>query len=456
MQELENKKQLFNTNNEQEKVNKQLYYTSKRLKNIPSIGYNYMQYMSALIYAIYESTEIWKEQLEIRFEDIEYIIEHIDNKLYQIRQKEKAEKLFTNIKFKETIDAQDYKTFQEVITELNNMIIKLKDEKQEGKLKLAEAFEYIIMKAAQNNEISLNNTQYYTPKGLIKTIVKLLDIKDNMAIYNPACGTGNFITQSAKSRKIYVFGEETDINNYNICITNLWLHDIYNRRIKESRKEKFPLVDIALANPPFVDKSKEDVQTYYKYGIPLTTSSYTKYLIMMLDSIHQEGKIAIILPHGFLFKKTKIEQEIRRQLVEKKYIDAIIGLPEKLFYNTKIPVTILLINKARRKDEILFIDASKQYTSERKTNILTIENQDKIANTYKNYEAIPNYSYVADLQEVRNNNYDLNIKRYVKIENIIEDINQEQIERQINSLEEEKYNIQRRIKELLDKIGIIK
>ena len=172
----------------------------------------------------------------------------------------------------------------------------------------------------------------------------------------------------------------------------------------------------------------------------------------MLESIHSKGKMAIILPHGFLFKKTKIESYIRQKLVEENYIDAIISLPGKLFYTTKIPVVILVINKAKKNKEILFIDASKEYESKRKTNILTVENQEKIQNTYKNYEEITNYSYVVKIEEIKKNNYDLSINNYVKIQNKMTNIDVDQLEKNIKFLEHKREKIQKEIRNLLNNI----
>lgn len=446
----EDKKQLVIKKIAQEEVNQKLQKISKDLESIPNIGFNYIEYISALIYAMYENRQDWDNLLKI---NPEYMLEEMDHTLYAIREKEGSKKLFINIKFAQTIEKENYLFFGNIINEL---ILLLEETEKNSKSMLAEAFEYIIMRAAQNKDMSLKNGEFYTPKGLVKTMVNLLDIKDNMTIYNPACGTGNFITESAKYANIYALGEETNISNYNICTTNLWMHDISKKRIKETSEEKFELADIAIANPPFTADNKEEIITtgtqeeiYYQYGILPTTSTYIKHLVTMLESISEKGKMAIILPHGFLFKKTRTEYEVRRRLIEQRYIDAIISLPEKLFYNTKMPVVILLIDKAKQRDEVLFIDASREYTSKRKTNILAKENQKKIVDTYRKYEGIANYSYIASLEEIRKNNYDLNIRKYVQIQNKIENINQEEIEKKIYELEKERYEIQKQMADLI-------
>lgn len=428
----------------QNDINNKLEQISKRIKEIPNIGLKYMEYISALIYAIYESKIYTKNKEYIQQLDILYIINTIDYILNKIIEKERSRNLFINIRFNEIINER----LKEVITEICELMSKI--DKLEGDTKsiLAEAFEYLIMKSASNGEISFKKGEFYTPKGLVKTMVKLLDIKPNMSIYNPSTGTGNFIIESAKyCKEIYVFGEEENISNYNICITNLWLHNIYNKRIKENKEEKIQLVDRAIANPPFVQDSENYINSIY-YKIP-AKSNYIKYLEEMINSLQQDGKMAIVLPHGFLFKKANLEYFTREKLIKNNYIDAIISLPEKLFYNTKIPVIILLINKKRERNEVLFIDASKEYTKKRKTNILTIENQDKIVKTYKNFEEIYNYSNIVTIEEIRKNNYDLNIKKYIQIQNKIEEIDKEKIEEKIYSLEQERYKLNKEINNLI-------
>lgn len=438
---------------EQEEVNKRLQEISKILKSMDDIRFNYIEYMSAMIYAAYKNKEKFKNVDFIKSEEIPYIVRMLDGELYQLREKENARRLFINIRFDDTINRKNLVIFEVVIKELIKLIFEIENLGGNSKEVLAEAFEYIIKEAAQNNEISFQNGEFYTPEGVIKTMLNLLDIRPNMAIYNPACGTGNFITEMAKYGNVYVFGEENNISNYNICNINLWLHNISNKRIKEDTEEEIQLVDLAIANPPFVGESKKDVQDieYYQWGALSSASSYTKYLVRMLKSLRKHGRMAIIVPHGFLFKKTNSEYWVRRELISKNYIEAIIGLPEKLFYNTKIPVVILLINKAKVRKKVLFMDASREYTGNRKNNILTAENQKKIVDTYREYKVIPDYSYIADLEEIEENDYDLNIKKYVQMHTKIEEVNEKEIREKISDLEDERSEIQKKIGALIRK-----
>ncbi len=191
---------------------------------------------------------------------------------------------------------------------------------------------------------------------------------------------------------------------------------------------------------------------YLEYKVEPSKNAYIKYLIKMIENVDQHGKVITIVPQGFLFKKSKTEYYLRKKLIEKNRISAIIALPEKLFYHTKVPVVILIIDKSKKTKDILFIDASKEYKRKRKINILTNENQDKIVDTYQKFETIDNYSYVANFEEIEQNDYELSVKKYVKSQEMMEEIDQEKLEQKIKKLEEEKHKVQKELNKLLNEI----
>lgn len=430
----------------QEELNNQLQNICIQLKNIPNIGINYLEYISALIYAIYENILDF-EQILTQNNNMQYILTFIDNKLEQIRNKD-SKKLFINISFKHNINNENYDSFKQILLNLFNLILNLEKKYDNSKNMLAESFEFVILKAVQSGYTSLNSKEYYTPKGVVKTMVKLADIQNKSAVYNPASGSGNFFVESAKTAQIFAFGEEPNISNFNICNTNLWLHNIKDKRINNEYGEYIEnskMFDVAIANPPF-SFSNMDINTIFP-----TSSSYTQFLVTMLNNTNENGKIEIILPHGFLFKKSKAEYTLRKELVLNGYIEAIIGLPDKLFYKTKIPVIILSINKSSRNKEILFIDASKEYLSKRRTNILAIDNQNKIIDTYKNRKEINGFSRLVKIKEVMENNFDLSIKKYINTANEIENIDVVEIEDKINILDSERKEIQEQIANIIHK-----
>lgn len=427
----------------QKEINSSLQKICEELENIHNINSNYLQYISALIYALYYNSyyNLLEESESL---EIINVFSLINTNLSKIREKEKSKILFININFYEVIQISEYETFKKIIGKLVSLMGKIDKLVKNGKEVLANAFEYIIENDSKKNKVYYNNMEtFYTPKELVKLMVNLSGIEKGAVLYNPASGTGDFIVESARQEEIYAFGEEKNINKYNICITNLWLHNISNKRIDVEHEKRSDFFDFAIANPPFVEKDS-NINEFLN-----TSSGYIKYLNMMLNNVNHNGKIITLVPQGFLFKQSRTEYITRRNLLEKNYIDAIITLPERLFYDTTIPVVILVINKNRRRKEILFIDASREYKKSNKWNILTKENQNKIIETYKNYNIITNYSNVISFEEIKKNDYDLNIKEYVRIQKEEEYINEKKLEEEIIELEEKRRKIDYEIEKII-------
>lgn len=442
--------------NNQEEINLEFYEICNELSNIANTKINYMEYISALLYIKYSYTEHKEKIFQDDYfltEGKEWLANVIDDELEQIRQNENRRKLFSNIKFRDIINTKNRYKLTNTISRLKKLIMEIEKKEINSKKIIAEAYRYAIMREANNNELKFGNGEFYTPKGLVKTMINLLDIEKQGTIYDPACGSGNFLVEACKKNKVAVVGEEEDISGYNICMTNMLLNDIKNynivsENIYQDNHEKYNYI---VTNPPFSgqnDMKEWNEENAYKYNITKSSKIYTKFLVNMIEKLEEDGTMAIILPHGILFRET--ERYLREKLVRDNIIEAIIGLPENLFPGTRISVIVLVIKKNRKNSGILFIDASNEFISKRKNNILTVENQDKIIKTYKNYEVIDNYSYVADEKEIEANEYNLSIKKYVKPKEEKELINKEEITEQIDNLEGELIEIQKQIRELLN------
>jgi len=232
------------------------------LKSIPNIGNTYIEYVSAIAYLICKNRREF--ELILKDDDITGIVKYIDYEISLIRQKEKSDILFINVDFIMIANKENYVMLKQIMEEIKELIVVLKEESAS----IADGFEYIITNAAQNSELTSKNGRFYTPKQVIKTMVEILDIKKNGVIYNPACSTGNFLVESMKYIKsripeeekindgMYAFGEEENLSNYNICMTNLYLNNISNKKISESAFDEIPKADYVIANPPF-DLGKE-------------------------------------------------------------------------------------------------------------------------------------------------------------------------------------------------------
>ena len=434
----------------QKEINSSLQKICEELKNIHNINSNYLQYISALIYALYYNN-YYNLLEELESLEIINVFSLINTNLSKIRKKEESRKLFVNINFYEIIQTSEYETFKKILGKLVSLMKKIDELVSNGKEVLARAFEYIIENDSKRNKLYYNNMEtFYTPKEIVKLMVNLSGIKKGAVLYNPASGTGDFIVESAKQGEIYAFGEEKNINKYNICITNLWLHDILNKRIDTEHEKRSDFFDFAIANPPFVEKNSEtnNINEFLN-----TSSGYIKYLNMMLNNVNNHGKIITLVPQGFLFRQSSTEYITRRSLLEKNYIDAIITLPERLFYDTTIPVVVLVINKCKNSNEILFIDASREYKKSNKWNILTDENQDKIVETYREHKIITNYSNVISFEEIKKNDYNLNMKEYVRIQKEEENINKEKLKEEIIELEKERMKINYELINIIEDIS---
>lgn len=452
----------------QEDFNRELWEICKELKEIKSIKNDYFLYMSAILYIKY----LHKENNQF-LEDLNYLekivpyelIYLLECSLKDIRKKATIDALFVDVNFRKILYKDQVEYFKKVIVKLCDF---LRIIKRDNNIKISKAYEYLIMRTVQNNDLKYSKEEYYTPKGVVKTMIKLLDIKPQSSVYNPASNFGEFLIEADKQSDIVLIGEEENFSNYSICLTNLLLHRLdkkyllnekdyndenalmqyinentlmlYNQYMHEIKK-----VDYAIANPPF----SEDSKLYLNYKLPFTSSIYSLYLMKMIENLKENGKMAIILPTGVLVREN--EKILRELLLKENLIDAIINLPNNLFYESKVSSIILVISKNRDRNDILFIDASNEFEKKRKTNILKVENQDRISQIYKNYIQIDGISYVANINEIIENHFNLNIRKYIKVRLDKEEINRQELIESIDKLEEKRKKIQEEIRKIIYK-----
>lgn len=325
-------------------------------------------------------------------------------------------------------------TLRLLVDHLSN--ISLKDENFAEPDLMGKAYEYLLKQFAQNE--GKRGGEFYTPREVVHLMVKLLEPKEGMSICDPTCGTGGMLLECAfhvkatggNPKKLILHGQEKNPDAWAMCKMNMLLHGLTHARIelgdtirepKLVENGKLITYDIVIANPPFslkewgYDFATDDPFNRFKYGIPQKSFGDFAFIQHMIAILKPEGKMAVVVPHGVLFRGNS-EAQIRKGIVEDDLLEAIIGLPEKLFYNTGIPSAILIINKSKpeeRKNKVLFIDASKEYEEGRNQNILRNKDINKIVQTYKSFRHQEGYASVATLKEIKHNNYNLNISRYV-------------------------------------------
>lgn len=437
------------------KIYDQFWKLCSDFKNKTNMNTNYMEYMSALLYLRYYKNNEKNFEMIYKDRDNYYINIAIDKNIEKLRDEIGDKKLFSDIQFKNIVF---YRNLGEknILTIAIDQIYELC--KEYDKKYVAEAYEFAIKQSAMQGDVRRTEKIFYTPKEIANTMVDMIVEKENVKIYDPMCSSGNILIKAMEKNKVEIFGEEDNIEGYNILKTRILLKkmeiqpQIYQEE-NEIRNIKF---DCIVSNPPFSQKNwKENIEytpLFEEYGLSENAVGDYAYVIKMIERLDDNGRIAVILPHGVLFREN--EKKVRETLIEKKQIDAIIGLPENLFYGTRIPVIILVISKNRKKDTILFIDASNDYKTEKGTNILTEENQKKIIDTYHNSKNIEGYSRNVSKNEIKMNEYNLSIRKYIRKKREKTKIEEENLIKRLKNLSNEQEILEQNIKDILEVLNV--
>ena len=305
---------------------------------------------------------------------------------------------------------------------------------------LGDAYEYLIGQFAM--ESGKKAGEFYTPRQvsevMAQIVAKTTEVK---SIYDPTVGSGSLLLTVSRHltednrKELHYYGQEKNTATYNLTRMNLLLHGVRPEKMTvkngdtlgqdwpedPERPNEGVQFDAVVMNPPYSVKNwnQEDIKVTdprFEVAGVLPPDSKGDYAFLLHGLFHlgQEGTMAIVLPHGVLFRGGA-EGEIRKRLLEKNYIDTVIGLPDKLFTNTGIPVTVMILKKNRKLDDpVLMIDASKSFVKEGKQHVLQEKDIAKIVDTYIDRTSEPGYSYLATKKDIIENEYNLNIPRYIE------------------------------------------
>ncbi len=300
---------------------------------------------------------------------------------------------------------------------------------------LGAAYEYLIKMFADS--AGKKGGEFYTPPEVVKLLVKLIKPTEGMKIYDPTCGSGGMLIQCVhylKEKKkniknLSLYGQEMNLSTWTISKMNMFLHGIMDANIKRGDTIRDPkhtkdgalmTFDRVIANPPFslANWGLEDVQSdsygRFSFGLPSKSAGDLAFVQHMIASLNTEGVCGVVMPHGVLFRGGS-EQAIRKGILEKDLVEAVIGLPTNLFYGAGIPAAILIINKKKpkeRKGKVLFINAELEYEDGKNQNKLREQDIEKILSAFDEYKAVKRYAKVVDLEEIKENDFNLNIRRY--------------------------------------------
>lgn len=340
---------------------------------------------------------------------------------------------------------------------------------------IGNAYEYLIKNFAASGGQKAG--EFYTPPEVSDLIAELLDPQIGDSICDPACGSGSLlmkcgrkVQQNHQSKNYALYGQEAIGSTWSLAKMNMFLHSEDNHRIEwgdtirnpklTDKQGKLLKFDIVTANPPFsldkwgYEEAGQDRFQRFSRGLPPKTKGDYAFISHMIETLKDDtGRMGVVVPHGVLFRGAA-EGKIRQKLIEENLLDAVIGLPEKLFYGTGIPAAILIFRKDKTDDSVLFIDASQEFKAGKNQNTLTSENIAKIHRTYQARQAVEKYAYLANFAELKENDFNLNIPRYVDTFEAEEKIDLQAVRTERLALQKELTELEEKMVGYLKELGI--
>lgn len=405
-------------------------------------------------------------------EDVQRILNNIQLSTMGTESEEDFDNLFEDMDLNNTklgkTPTQRNELISKVLQHLDNIDFKHGDTELDV---LGDAYEYLIAQFASG--AGKKAGEFYTPQQVSKVLAKIVtNGKDKLKnVYDPTCGSGSLLLRVAREVKNHVsdfYGQELNRTTYNLARMNMILHGVHFRRfdIKQEDTLEHPQhlgqeFEAIVANPPFSAKWSANAlfttdDRFSPYG-KLAPSSKADFAFVqhMIYHLADNGTMAIVLPHGVLFRGAA-EGHIRKFLIENRnYLDAVIGLPENLFYGTSIPTSILVFKKCRETPEsILFIDASSDFEKVKTQNMLRDEDVEKIYETYRSRTEIEKYSRNVPLTEIAENDYNLNIPRYIDTFEQEEEIDINQVAKELKNLDADMEITDHELAAFCDELGI--
>jgi len=340
---------------------------------------------------------------------------------------------------------------------------------------LGEAYMYLLEKFASG--AGKKGGEFFTPKEVSQLLAKLMAPSEGARILDPTCGSASLLIQVAEevkdsdgnpSKDFAIYGQESNGDTWALSKMNCFLHGMDAARIEWCDTLNNPQLveanglmkfDIVVANPPFSldkwghEKAESDRFKRYLRGIPPKSKGDYAFILHMIETTLPTGRVGVIVPHGVLFRGGA-EGRIRQALIDDNFLETVVGLPSNLFFGTGIPAAILIFNKAKANENTLFIDASKEYEDGKKQNKLRAEDIEKITTAYRDFSEIEKYSHVATLAEIQENDYNLNIPRYVDTFEEEEPVDIEATKIEILRLEKELVEVRDEMDGYLKELGI--
>ena len=371
---------------------------------------------------------------------------------------------------------------------LNDIVLMIDDfnfKDDSGHDILGDVYEYLIGQFAAN--AGKKGGEFYTPHEVSRVLAKLVlsNVKESdeqFRVYDPTMGSGSLLLtvqkelpNHDKKGSVMFYGQELNTTTYNLARMNLMMHGVNYRNMELRRADtldidwpfaekdgvQMPLkFDAVVANPPYSQKwdikniSREKDPRFSNFGVAPASKADYAFILHGLYHLEKTGAMAIVLPHGVLFRGGS-EGKIRKNIINENLLDAVIGLPANLFFGTSIPTCILVFKKCKNNNDVFFIDASKEYESGKNQNKLSDENIQKIVDTYLERKDVEKYAHCTTLEEIIENDYNLNIPRYVDTFEEEEEIDIQAVMKEIKQLEVKRDELDKIINSYLEELGIL-
>jgi type I restriction enzyme M protein len=341
---------------------------------------------------------------------------------------------------------------------------------------LGRAYEYLIAQFA--DDAGKKGGEFYTPKEVVILLVELLEPQEKMRICDPTCGSGGMLIQAAyylrehkkNWKNITLCGQERNIGTWAICKMNMLLHGITARLEKGDTLRKPRLLkedgmlmefDMVIANPPFslknwgYEEAQHDTYRRFRFGIPPKGYGDYAFVQHMITTLNPKGRAGVVLPHGALFRGGA-EGKIRQGILEEDMLEAVIGLPSNLFYGAGIPACLFILNKNKskeRKGKVFFLYGANDYLEGKNQNKLREQDIKKIVDAYSGYKTIDKYCRPVSLDEIRSNDYNLNIARYIDITQEEEQIDVQKVISELRDLKRKRTKTEDKLNAYLKELG---
>lgn len=400
------------------------------------------------------------------------------------RNGSKLRNVFRAIDFNSTVDLGEPREKNAILKNLLEDFngLNLSPSKLDNRDIIGDAYEYMIATFA--SDAGKKGGEFFTPSRVSELVAKLVQPCENDRIYDATCGSGGLLLKAyreAGTNKVAIYGQERNAQTWALCKMNMFLHNIPDATIWQGdtlanpqniQDDKLMKFQVVVANPPFsLDKwdsgflpdektkmsASLDPWNRFEWGIPPVSKGDYAFVCHMLHCLDDStGRMGIVLPHGVLFRGAQ-EGKIRRTIIENfNLLDAVIGLPANLFFGAGIPACILVFKKNRPTRNIFFIDASGEgnYEKGKNQNILREQDIEKIVTTYRTRSVIDKYSYDATFDEIRENDFNLNIPRYVDTFEEEPDVDIDAVKAEIVSIEAELAGVQAQMARYLKELGI--